>query len=90
VNKVVPHDELLKATREWAEEILDKSPQSLRIAKTSLNFESDLLYSSYLHGMEMLSLTYGNQENLEGVNAFLEKRPPDYRKFRRNETEQTG
>jgi dihydroxynaphthoic acid synthetase len=85
VNKVVPHEELLAAAREWAEEILDKSPQSIRIAKTSLNFESDLLYSSYIHGIEMLSLTYGNQENLEGVNAFLEKRPPDYRKFRHND-----
>jgi dihydroxynaphthoic acid synthetase len=82
VNVVVPHDELMSTARVWAEEILDKSPQSLRIAKTSLNFESDQLYSSYLHGIEMLALTYGNDENLEGVNAFLEKRPPDYRKFR--------
>jgi naphthoate synthase/2-ketocyclohexanecarboxyl-CoA hydrolase len=82
VNKVVPPDELMKEVDIWCNEILDKSPQSLRIAKTSLNFESDLLYSSYLHGIEMLALTYGNQENLEGVNAFLEKRPPDYRKFR--------
>lgn len=85
VNKVVPHAELMATAREWAGEILDKSPQSLRIAKTSLNFESDLLYSSYVHGIEMLALTYGNSENLEGVNAFLEKRPPDYRKFRVNE-----
>jgi naphthoate synthase/2-ketocyclohexanecarboxyl-CoA hydrolase len=87
VNKVVPHDQLLPAAKEWAEEILDKSPQSLRIAKTSINFESDLLYSSYIHGIEMLALTYGNQENLEGVNAFLEKRKPDYRKFRASDGE---
>jgi dihydroxynaphthoic acid synthetase len=85
VNKVVPHEELMKEVDAWCQEILDKSPQSLRIAKTSLNFESDLLYSSFIHGIEMLSLTYGNEENLEGVHAFLEKRPPDYRKFRRSE-----
>lgn len=84
VNKVVPHEDLMKEVDSWCEEILDKSPQSLRIAKTSMNFESDLLYSSYLHGIEMLALTYGNEENLEGVHAFLEKRPPDYRKFRSN------
>lgn len=82
VNEVVPHAELLPTARAWAEEILDKSPQSLRIAKTSLNFESDLLYSSFIHGIEMLAMTYGSAENMEGVNAFLEKRPPDYRKYR--------
>lgn len=86
VNKVVPHEALMAEVDQWCQEILDKSPQSLRIAKTSLNFESDLLYSSYLHGIEMLALTYGNEENMEGVTAFLEKRPPNYRKFRRSET----
>lgn len=85
VNVVVEHDRLMAEVDEWCQEILDKSPQSLRIAKTSLNFESDNLYSSYLHGIEMLSLTYGNEENMEGVTAFLDKRSPDYRKYRRRE-----
>lgn len=85
INKVVPHEDLMTEVEIWCQEILDKSPQSLRIAKTSLNFESDLLYSSFVHGIEMLALTYGNEENLEGVRAFLEKRPADYRKFRRSE-----
>jgi dihydroxynaphthoic acid synthetase len=87
VNRVVPDAELMTATREWANELLDKSPQSLRIAKTSFNATTDHLYSSYLAGMEMLSLTYGNAENMEGVHAFLDKRQPDYRKFRRTEEE---
>lgn len=87
INAIVPHEELMDTARAWADEILDKSPQSLRIAKTSLNFESDQLYASYIHGIEMLALTYGNQENLEGVSAFLEKRPPDYRKFRHADEE---
>ena len=82
VNKVVPPDQLDAAVKQWCEEILDKSQQSLRIAKISLNFESDMLQSSYLHGAEMLCLTYGNKENMEGVHAFLEKREPNYRKFR--------
>lgn len=82
VNTVVPHAELSAEVDRWCQEILDKSPQSLRIAKTALNFESDLLYAAFAHGMEMLALTYGNQENMEGVRAFLEKRPPDFRRFR--------
>ena len=83
VNKVVPHAELYAAVDEWAQELLDKSPTALRIAKTTLNHGSDLDYHSYIEGLELLSSTYGGEENLEGVNAFLEKRPPDYRKFRR-------
>ncbi|MBO0704514.1 MAG: enoyl-CoA hydratase/isomerase family protein [Candidatus Dormibacteraeota bacterium] len=82
VNKVVPPGELDAEVDSWCQDILDKSPQSLRIAKTSLNFESDQLAASYTHGLEMLSLTYGNDENLEGVRAFLEKRAPDFRRFR--------
>ena len=36
------------------------SPQSLRLAKISLNFESDLLHGSFTHGREMLALVYGS------------------------------
>jgi naphthoate synthase/2-ketocyclohexanecarboxyl-CoA hydrolase len=85
VNRVVPHDELSAEVDRWCQEILDKSPQSLRIAKTALNFQSDLLYAAYTHGVEMLALTYGNRENLEGVRAFLDKRPPNYRRYRSRE-----
>src|SRR5580698_1413890 len=34
INKVVPHEELYPEVERWAEELLDKSPRSLRIAKT--------------------------------------------------------
>lgn len=82
VNAVVPHEELLAETDRWCDEILAMSPQSIRIAKTALNFRQDLLGPAFTHGMEMLALTYGSAENVEGISAFLEKRPPDYRKFR--------
>jgi naphthoate synthase/2-ketocyclohexanecarboxyl-CoA hydrolase len=82
VNKVVPLSQLDEEVSKLCEEILDKSPQSLRIAKTVLNFESDLLHAAYTHGMEMLALTYGSEEQREGVSAFLEKRKPDFRRFR--------
>jgi len=82
VNKVVEHADLDREVSQWCEDLLDKSPQALRIAKTSINYESDQLYSSFVHGLEMMSLVYGNPEFLEGVNAFLEKRPTDYRRFR--------
>jgi dihydroxynaphthoic acid synthetase len=83
VNKVVPHSELYTEVGKWCSELLDKSPQSIRLARTALNFSSDLLYPAYTHGMEMLSLINGNEENLEGVRAFLGKRSPNYRRYRK-------
>lgn len=82
-NKVVPHADLYDEVERWCETILDKSPRSLRLSKIVMNHGSDLEYNTYQSGAEMLAMTYGDEENLEGVNAFLEKRSPDYRKFRR-------
>lgn len=82
VNRVVPADELNAEVDRMCQALLDKSPRSLRIAKMLMNHASDLDYNTYVTGAEMLAQTYGDEENLEGVNAFLEHRQPDYRKFR--------
>ena len=58
------------------------SAQTLRATKKSLNFESDELYASWQHGMELLNSVWGTDESLEGMNAFLEKRAPDFMRFR--------
>ncbi len=69
---------------ELCRDILDKSPQSLRIAKIALNAGSDRdFYSAFFPSAELLASIYGNDENMEGIRAFLEKRRPDFRKFRR-------
>lgn len=83
VNAVVPHEELYSETRRWCEELLDLSPQSLRLAKLNLNFESDLLYPSFTHGSGLLAFMWGSEQTREGMNAFREKRKPDFRRFRR-------
>ncbi|MGZ5178688.1 MAG: enoyl-CoA hydratase-related protein, partial [Burkholderiales bacterium] len=69
---------------EWCQEILNKSPQSIRIAKLALNAGSDQeFYPSYFPSSALLASIYGNEENMEGIRAFLEKRKPDFRKYRR-------
>ena len=83
INKVVPDGTLDEAVKEWTDRILSMSPQALRISKISLNFESDLLNPSFMHGVEMLCSTYGSDELKEGMTAFLEKRKPDFAKFRK-------
>jgi len=82
INKCVPQSELRKETLAWCETIKGHSPQTLRMTKKSLNFESDLLYASWQHGMELLAHVWGSEESLEGMNAFLEGRKPDFQKFR--------
>jgi len=83
INEVVPDDEFEQSIDQWCKRMLEMSPQSLKIAKTSMNFESDLLHPSFTHGIEALSLTYGSDELTEGMQAFLEKRKPDFNKFRK-------
>jgi dihydroxynaphthoic acid synthetase len=82
INKVVPKAQLRKATEQWCESLKSFSPQSLRATKKSLNHESDELYASWQHGMELLGHIWGSEESVEGMNAFLEKRKPDFQKFR--------
>lgn len=82
INKVVPHDRLREEVDIWCQEILDKSPLYLGMCKKTMNAATDMLYGSLTMGSEMLALTYGMPENMEGVNAFLEKRKPTFRKYR--------
>jgi naphthoate synthase len=87
-NKVVAKGKLYTATRQWCETIKGHSPQTLRATKKSLNHESDELYASWQHGMELLANICGTEGSLEGMQAFLDKRKPDFQKFRRrNEQE---
>jgi naphthoate synthase len=82
INKCVPQKDLRKETLKWCETMKGHSALTLRMTKKSLNFESDNLYSSWQHGMELLAHVWGSEEAKEGMNAFLAGRPPDFQKFR--------
>lgn len=83
INQAVPAGDLDAMVDALCQGILDKSPQSIRIAKLALNAGSDQeFYASYFPASELLASIYGNDENMEGINAFVDKRPPDFRKYR--------
>ena len=82
INKCVPEEKLMEETLAWCENIKSNSSQTIRMTKKSLNFESDQLYASWQHGMDLLAYVWGSEESLEGMNAFLEGGKPDFQKFR--------
>jgi 1,4-dihydroxy-2-naphthoyl-CoA synthase len=78
----VPQKDLVKETLKWCETMKGHSALTIRMTKRSLNFESDMLYASWQHGMELLAHVWGSEEAKEGMDAFLAGRKPNFRKFR--------
>jgi naphthoate synthase len=78
----VPQRDLLKETLKWCETMKGHSALTIRMTKRSLNFESDNLYSSWQHGMELLAHVWGSPEANEGMDAFLAGRKPNFQQFR--------
>jgi naphthoate synthase len=81
VNAVVPHADLENVALEWAGEITAKSPTAQRMLKYAFNLPDDGLVGQQLFAGEATRLAYGSDEAVEGRDAFLAKRPPDYRSF---------
>ena len=80
-NVVVPHDKLDAEVAAWCAEIVAKSPMALAIAKRSFNASTEHIRGIGSLGLQALALYYNTPESKEGVQAFLEKRKPDFRKF---------
>ncbi len=80
VNAVVPHDDLEETAYEWAQEILAKSPISIKMLKFAMNLTDDGMVGQQVFAGEATRLAYMTDEAKEGRNAFLEKRKPDFGK----------
>jgi 2-ketocyclohexanecarboxyl-CoA hydrolase len=83
VNKVVPAAKLMDEARAWAREMLAMSPTAIKIAKASFNADTDHIHGIGALGGAALSLYYGTEEAMEGRNAFMERRKPDFGKYRK-------
>lgn len=80
VNAVIPHDELEATAYQWAQEVLEKSPTSIKMLKFAMNLTDDGMVGQQVFAGEATRLAYGTEEAKEGRNAFLEKRKPDFGK----------
>jgi naphthoate synthase len=83
VNKVVPLADLETETVAWCREILQHSPTAIRLLKASLNADCDGQAGLQQLAGDATLLFYLTEEGKEGKNAFLEKRKPNFKKFKR-------
>lgn len=84
INAVIPHNELEDTAYEWAQEILGKSPTAIKMIKFAFNLIDDGLVGQQVFAGEATRLAYMTEEAEEGKKAFLEKRNPDWGKFKRS------
>ncbi len=79
VNKLVPGEDLDEQALAWAAELAQKSPVAVRIAKTAFYRSEDLHYEArFAYMNEAFARLCTTQDAKEGVNAFFEKRPPQW------------
>ena len=78
VNEVVPHADLERVALEWAREVNGKSPTAQRMLKYAFNLLDDGLVGQQLFAGEATRLAYLTDEAVEGRDAFLQKRDPDW------------
>jgi len=81
VNEVVPHEDLERVALEWAREVNGKSPTAQRMLKYAFNLLDDGLVGQQLFAGEATRLAYLTDEAVEGRDAFLQKRDPDWSSY---------
>ena len=79
VNRVVPQDQLLPACRQMAAKIISRGTVAVRLSKDAINngMEMDLARAC-IYEADQFALCFASPEQKEGMDAFLEKRPPQF------------
>ncbi len=81
VNAVVPLTALEQEGVQWAQQILRHSPLAIRFLKAGLNADCDGQTGLQSLAGDATMLFYMTEEGNEGRNAFVEKRPPNFRQY---------
>lgn len=83
VNAVVAIDKLEEETVNWCRQMLELSPMALRMIKAGFNADTDGLAGIQELAGNATGLFYMTEEGQEGRNAWLERRSPDFGKYRK-------
>jgi len=80
VNRVVASEEFDGAVREWAAKLASKSPLIMRLGKDAMYRQLDMPFEDALDYLRsQLSLAMTTEDIVEGVQAFFEKREPQWK-----------
>ena len=80
VNTIVPQDNVLTAAEEMAKEMALKGPISLQYTKEAVNKGMDMTLEQGLRlEADLYFLLHTAEDRVEGIRAFLEKRPPQFK-----------
>jgi enoyl-CoA hydratase/carnithine racemase len=84
VNQVVPRTELDKAVDVMVEKLINKLPECTRYTKQQLNYWRDMSWAQTIgHARDWLAIHSSSPEVKEAIQAFNEKRKPDYAGIRK-------
>ncbi len=80
VNKVFAHEDFESGVREWAEKLAGKSPLVMRLGKDAMFRQQDMAFLEALDFLRsQLTIALSTEDIQEGVNAFFEKREPQWK-----------
>ncbi len=80
VNKIVPKDQLLDSAQEWGVRLSERSPLSLRHTKEVMRSALSSNYDEVFKlEAKIQNNIFGSPDNIEGIKAFIEKRPPNFK-----------
>lgn len=79
-NKVYEPEELMDKARELANKIMSKSPVGVRLAKAAINNGLNMdTEAAYNYEADLFALCFSTEDQLEGMNAFVDKRKADFK-----------
>ena len=80
VNKVVPREMLYDEVRKLGEKVIANGPVAVKMAKSAINKGTEMdLNAGLAYEIETVSLLFSTEDKQEGMNAFIEKRKPQFK-----------
>jgi enoyl-CoA hydratase len=80
VNRVVPADQFQAAVDDWSDQLARKSPVLMKLGKDAMARQQDMAYDDAIDFLRsQLTIAFATEDIQEGVQAFFDKREPEWK-----------